>query len=489
MIAAGIDVGTQSIKVLVYDSTAHKILADPSEPLELIEGEGGLREQKAEWWIDGIRKCFSRIPEAVRKEIKVMAVSATQHSFVPMAADGSALYNSKLWCDTSTAAECVELEAKLGGRAKVAERLGNPVLPGYTASKILWLKKNHPDIYDKMAWATVSGDFVNFYLCGKAVTERGQASGTALMDIFHGNWDEEAAKAISEDLLSKLPPIAEKDGIIGYVTEKAASELGLSTDCQVASGGGDNMMSAIGTGSVADGIVTMSLGTSGTLFASSSKPFHDKENRLASFCSSVNTWLPLLCTMNCTVTSETMRKLFGKDVKAFDQKAAEAGPGAGGLVMLPFLNGERVPDYPHGEGVLLGMRQSNVTEENIARAALEGVTYEFQLGLDAFRENGIEVNSLILTGGGAKSKIWRQLVADMTGCPVKVPVITESAAFGAVLQGLWAIEGGTIGQIASEHIAYDEKKSAEPDLTYSDVYKACYERWLKYADALGPIFR
>ncbi len=489
MIVAGIDAGTQSIKVVVYDSASHKLIASSSEPLPLIEEEGGVREQEAGWWIDAIRKCFGALDADIRKEIRVISISGQQHGFVPLSADGKVLYNVKLWCDTSTAAECGEIEEKLGGRKAVADRLGNPILPGYTASKILWFYKNHRDLYEKMAYVLLPHDYMNWYLTGRAVMERGDASGTGLMNIFTGEWDKDAAAAVAPDLMEKLPEISKEPGIIGNVTERTASELGLSVSCAVASGGGDNMMSAIGTGAVEDGVVTMSLGTSGTLFASSSKPFHDSENRLASFCSSAGAWLPLLCTMNCTVASETMRKLFGKDVKAFDAEAEAAGPGAGGLMMLPFLNGERIPDYPHGEGVILGMRQGNVTEGNIARAALEGVTYEFLLGLDAFRENGAEVRSLNLTGGGSKSAVWRQLVADMTGCPVRVPAVSEAAAFGAALHGLWCMEGGSIADIAHEHIAYDPSKNAEPDPSKREVYDEGYRRWLRYSDTLAPIFR
>ena len=193
--------------------------------------------------------------------------------------------------------------------------------------------------------------------------------------------------------------------------------------------------------------------------------------------------------MNCTVASETLRRLFDKDVKAFDEAAELSGPGAGGLTMLPFFNGERVPDFPHGEGVLLGMRQSNVNEENIARATLEGVTYGFILGLDAFRENGLDVKSLTLTGGGSKSRVWRQLVADMTSCPVRVPVIKEAAAFGAALHGLWCLEGGKIEDLAREHILYDDSLLSFPDVSKADVYRQGYEKWLKYTEALSTLFR
>ncbi len=489
MFAAGIDAGTQSIKVVVYDSDKKSIIASSSAPLDLIEGEGGVREQKAGWWIDAIRACFSAIDPGIKRNVRVISVSGQQHGFVPMSAKGDVLYNVKLWCDTSTAAECTEIENALGGRAAVASRLGNPILPGYTASKIRWLWKNHRELYEKTAHVLLPHDYINWYLSGEIVMERGDASGTGIMNVFKGDWDEEAAAAVAPGLMDKLPAISPKPGIIGRIRKECAAELDLAEDTVIASGGGDNMMSAIGTGAVEDGVVTMSLGTSGTLFSSSSHPFHDAKLRLASFASSTGVWLPLLCTMNCTVASETLRKLFELDVKVFDAAADKAGPGAGGLMMLPFFNGERVPDYPHGEGVLLGMRQGNVSRENIARATLEGVTYEFILGLDAFRENGIDVSSLTLTGGGSKSRVWRQLVADMTQCPVRVPVIREAAAFGAALHGMWCLEGGRIEDVGREHIAYDDSTSAYPDESQKEIYRAGYERWLRYSDSLSQIFR
>ena len=489
MHAAGIDAGTQSIKVLVYDSDRKRIEASASVPLPLIAEEGGVREQEASWWLDAIRECFASIDPDVRGRIDAISVSGQQHGFVPVASDGSVLSPVKLWCDTSTSEECREIEDAAGGREKLSSRLGNPILPGYTASKILHLKKAFPDLYRKMAYVMLPHDYINFYLSGEVVMERGDASGTGLMDIFQGKWDEEVCGIISEDLLSKLPAISPSPSLIGRIRKETALELGLPSSVMIASGGGDNMMSAIGTGAVRDGSVTMSLGTSGTLFASSSKPFHDRKNRLASFCSSHGTWLPLLCTMNCTVASEVMRSLFGLDVKAFDDKAEASVPGAGGLFLLPFFNGERVPDLPDGKGVLTGMTIGNATEENIARATLEGVTYGFLLGLDAFRENGMEVSSITMTGGGAKSRFWRQLASDMTGCRIRVPEVSEAAAFGAALQALWLSSGeDSIGRTADEHLAFREECSAMPDMSLHKEYEALYSRWLGYVEALSPVF-
>ncbi len=488
MVTLGIDAGTQSIKVLIYDSERKETLAISQAPVDLIVEDGGVREQKAEWWIAALDQCMEKIPASTRALVKAIAVSGQQHGFVPVGADGRVLHNVKLWCDTSTQTECDEIMERAGGAEAVQKRTGNRVMAGYTAGKILYLKKHYPEKYEAMKYVLLPHDYLNFFLTGVATMERGDASGTGLMNIFTGTWDRECCDAISKDLVDKLPDIVQECRTVGSVTKEIAKRYNLPEDCVVAAGGGDNMMSTIGTGAVADGLVTMSLGTSGTLFASSSTPVSDDKGRLAAFCSSHGTYLPLLCTMNCTVATEVMRKYMGDDVVAFGDKAAKAPRGADGLVFLPFLNGERVPNLPHGEGVLGGMNPGNITDENIARATFEGVTYEFLLGLDAFREKGAKVSSIQLTGGGSKSPFWRQLVADMTGLPVRVPASSEAAAFGSALQALWIVGGGDLSKLVSEHLGFDSSKDATPDMKAHEEYMVLYRRWNSYVEALSPLF-
>lgn len=488
MICLGIDLGTQSLKVLIYDSLAHRTLAAQSQPLELISGDGGVREQKAQWWIHALRACMERIDQDLRSSVQVVSVSGQQHGFVPVDEKGGVLWNVKLWCDTSTAAECREIEEKCGGRDAVASRLGNPVLPGYTAGKIRWLYRHHPDVYGRLAHVLLPHDYLNWYLSGKYVMERGDASGTGLLNIFTGQWDDAAAGAVAPGLSSLLPPVSQSPGIIGNICPEASRDLGLPESCLVASGGGDNMMSAIGTGSVCDGDVTISLGTSGTLFTTSSRPACDAEGRFAAFCSSTGGWLPLLCTMNCTVASTAVMRLFGLDHAGMEDLLPSSSPGSGGLFMLPFLNGERVPDYPNGEGVLLGMRPWNLTEANMLRCTLEGVTYGFLMGLEAFCEKGIAVRRLTLTGGGAKSPFWRQLVSDVTGYPVRIPAQEEAAAFGAVLHGLWCATGGDISEVTGGHVVFSPEGRAVPDAASHDLYQKCYRKWLEHVAFFRPVF-
>lgn len=489
MYVMGIDAGTQSIKAVVYDSQEKKIISVTQKAIDLIARDGGVREQMAESWEEALDLILNKIPEEIKNNISAISISGQQHGFVPLAEDGSVIAPVKLWCDTSTAAECREISELYGGDEKLIEKLGNPILPGYTASKIYALRKHNPELYSRMRWVLLPHDYLNYVLTGSIVMERGDASGTGLMNIYTSEWDEEICSIIDPELVSKLPKIVKTPSIIGKISKVASERFGLSKDTVVAAGGGDNMMSAIGTGSVKDGAFTISLGTSGTLFASSSYPLTDRKKRLAAFASSHSTWLPLLCTMNCTVATEMIRKSLGASFKELDDYAEASPIGAEGLVFLPFLNGERVPDLPKGEGVLGGVGLDNYTKENLSRAVYEGVTYEFLLGIEAFREKGLEPSIITLTGGGANSRFWRQMVSDVTGCPVRVPKEGEAAAFGAALQALWIVSGGDISELVEEHLSFDESKSAYPDMENHKRYLESYAKWSSYVESLTPIFR
>ncbi len=488
MITLGIDLGTQSIKAIVYDFDKKEIVAQASESIDIINGPDGTREQKARWWIDALDKCLDTIPNEIKANISAIAVSGQQHGFVPVSSDGAVLYNVKLWCDTSTLEECKELTRLYGGQEALINDIGNPILPGYTASKILWLKKHHRDIFDKTSYVMLPHDYINYYLTGIVSMERGDASGTGLMDIRKGTWSEKLCSIIDDSLKEKLPRTIKEPGILGSILPSIASRFGLSADVQVATGGGDNMMGAIGTASVSDGCLTLSLGTSGTLFVSSSKPAIDPFGALAAFCSSHGSWLPLLCTMNCTVASESVRKFLDLDVKEFDDIARKAPVGSEGVLLLPFFNGERIPNLPNGKGTFTGLTPENMKKENIARASLEGVSFEFLLGLESFKQSSVECKTISLTGGGANSAIWREIVADMTGCSVRVPKIKESAAFGAAIQAYWLSSGKPLADIVSENVVFDEEKSVEPVMENNKIYKELYKKWCSYVDALTPLF-
>ncbi len=489
MVTAGLDFGTQSVKLLIYDTDERKVLSLTSHSFDLITGDGGVREQKAEWFIEGLRDCFGKVDGEIKRRIDAIGVSGQQHGFVPVDANGNVLAPVKLWCDTSTSSECDELTSLYGTTEDLIRNVGNAFLPGYTAGKIYSFKKKHPDLYSKMKYVMLPHDYINYYLTGNAVMERGDASGTALYNIYENCWDERVCALIDPLLMTHLPPVKKHTESIGCVRREIAGELGLRDSVIVSTGGGDNMMSAIGTGCVRNGNVTISLGTSGTLFALSDKPVSDRMSRIAAFASSSGAYLPLLCTMNCTVASENMRKLFSLDVEAFSDLASSSPIGSEGLIMLPFFNGERVPSFPRGEGVLAGMTMTNIKPSNVARATLEGVSFGFLLGLEAFNESGFVPESVTLTGGGSNSALWRQIISDMTALEVRVPSVREAAAFGAALQALSVCSKRDIKEVVDTYLSFDEEKKAVPVLKNREKYLSRYRKWKLYCDTLSPVFR
>ncbi len=491
----GIDNGTQSTKVIFYNYEKKEIAFSASAVHELISKDDGTKEQKAAWWIAALKKCLAAAPDKIRKTAVAVGVSGQQHGFVPLDKEGKVLYNVKLWCDTATAEECTEIETRFGTIEKLYAEAGNRILPGYTASKILWLKKNHPETYKKMQHILLPHDYLNFYLTNNYTMEYGDASGTGLLDIRSKKWNRELIHALDpdRDLFSCLPPLIKADKPAGTVTRKAAEEFGIPEGIPVSSGGGDNMMGAIGTGATEPGFMTMSLGTSGTLYGYSDIPVVDTSGTIAAFCSSTGGWLPLLCTMNCTVGTELTRTLFNYGVKEFDAEAEKALPGCEGIITLPFFTGERTPNLPNGRGCIVGMTDTNMRKANIFRSTMEAAIYGMRLGLEVFKERGFIPKEIRLTGGGANSKLWRQIAADILNLPVVLPVYTEAAALGAAMQALWCLHntGGnkvSLSELTAQHIMMDKKTRCLPDRHTEDIYAHTYNQYKKYTTTLQPIF-
>lgn len=489
-IVAGLDVGTQSTKLICYDVAQKKVVGSASAPHQLITGEDGTREQEAEWYLSAVRSCFSAIDQSVKDKIVALGVSGQQHGFVPVGPQGQALAPVKLWNDTATVGECETLTERLGGKDKVFELINNEIMPAYTLAKILHLKNHRPEAYKQLAHLLLPHDWVNFYLTGEYFTEAGDASGTAYYSPEKRTWEGEMLKAVDEkrNLLAMVPALVESHEIGGRLSKQAAAELGLKEGIVVSTGAGDNMASAIGTGCTSSGDLVMSMGTSGTFFGYSDTLVADRQGRLSAFCSSTGGYLPLLCTNNCTISTEVIRNLFSRDVKTLDALASKAPIGSQGVTILPFFTGERVPYLPYGKGMIAHLDTSNTTEENIARASLESAVFALRGGMDTFAELGFTPSRLILTGGGANSGIWRQIVSDVFNLEVIVPSSTESAALGVALQALWALEGGSISEISKEHVLFDSKKVHRPDSEAVGLYTEAYKRYHAYVEALTPIF-
>jgi len=392
MIYLGIDCGTQSTKTIALDGESGRILATAAQSHEVISGlPPGHLEQDPALWTQALDTTILEVLKVLgkrRDDVQGIGVSGQQHGFVPLDGKGEVIRPAKLWCDTSTAEECDLIRTHFGGSKAMIEKVGMDMLPGFTAPKILWLKRHEPENFAKLATVLLPHDYLNFYLTGAFRMEFGDASGTALMNVRSRTWDRDVVAFIDPALLEKLPPLGSSRQPAGMLTAALTKRWSLPANVVVSAGGGDNMMGAIGTGNVEPGRVTTSLGTSGTIYAYSEKPVVDPEGDIAGFCDSTDGWLPLICTMNVTVATEAVRTMFSWSHVQMEEAIRSVPPGADGLLLLPYLQGERTPNLPRGTGVFHGLTTKTMTPAHMARATMEGVTLGLAYGLERMRSLG-----------------------------------------------------------------------------------------------------
>jgi D-xylulose kinase len=494
----GVDSGTQGTKAVVFSREQGKIIAEAYAEHQIIETQEGRREQEPIWWIEASRAVIGKVlkkSNVSKQLICAIGVSGQQHGMVAMDLDGNVIRPAKLWCDTETSQQCIEMTQKIGSAEKVIELIGNSIAAGFTASKILWLKNHEPENYGRLATVLLPHDYINFWLTGEMKTEFGDASGTAYFDVRTRTWSKAILDVIDDSgkLQDCLPELIPSDAPVGNIRAEIAEQFQLNPDVLVSSGGGDNMMAAIGTGNVTPGIVTASLGTSGTIYSFSNKPIIDRNGELAAFCSSTGGWLPLVCTMNVTVSTELTRELLRLSVSDFNKTAYTAELGAGGILLLPYFNGERTPALPTAKAVFFGLTSTNYNPRNLARASMEGATFGLRYGLDVLKQLGINPSEIRLVGGGAKSSLWRQMVADVFNCPVVCPESSEAGAVGAALQAMWCYlrqkEGNvSISKLTDQYIALDETTRTEPDASNASRYADIYQHYLRLNNTIKPLF-
>lgn len=485
MICLGIDSGTQSTKTIAVDIATGALLASASKEYKLIAGlPAGHLEQNPADWLEAVETTVAKVLEALGKrkqEVAAIGVSGQQHGFVPLDAAGKVIRPAKLWCDTSTVDQCRQFEAEFGGADELIKLAGNTVLPGYTAPKILWMKQNEPHNYKALETVLLPHDYINFFLTGERTMEYGDASGTGLMDIRTRKWCEPLVEFIDPDLAGALPAISSSRRAIGLLRENLRAQWGLEKSPVVSAGGGDNMMGAIGTGNVQPGVVTVSLGTSGTVFAAAAEPVVDEGGEVAAFCDSTDRWMPLVCTMNVTVATEQARKTFGWSHDEMEKQISTTPAGADGLIFLPYLNGERTPNLPAGTGVLHGLTTSNMAPAHIGRAVMEGVTLGLAYGLNRFRSLGIKPAEIRLTGGGSKSALWRQICADIFGVPTVCLKSAEGAALGAAVQAAYAYHSAhgktvTFRELCERAVEVDAATRCKPNPAHAETYARLLQR-------------
>jgi len=491
----GIDSGTQGTKALIVDIETGEVRGRGYSAHAMIEGLGpGASEQDPWTWVLAFESALAAaLKESAidPKNVAAIGVSGQQHGFVPLDRDGLPIRPAKLWNDTSTVEENDLLVDRLGGKTKAIEKLGIAPAVGFTASKVLWLKMHEPENFAGLAAVLLPHNFLNFHLTGRLHMEYGDASGTGLMDIRKQEWSAEALAAVDPDLAGKLPPLTHPKEPVGLMREDVASRFGLGR-VLVAGGGGDNMMGAIGTGNVLPGVCTLSLGTSGTVYSFVPRPFIDPEGEIAAFCDSTGGWLPLLCTMNVTNTTEMFKALHGLSNEGLEILASGAAPGAGGLVFLPFIDGERVPVLPFGSGVLFGLDRRTFNKAHMARAVIEGTVLNLGFGFARMRALGMTPSEVRTTGGGSKSRLWLQIVADVFRTPVVTLKEREAAAYGAALQAAWAFlldKGERVGiaDITKERVKLN-RLAADPNTKNFETYDILQTRFNSLWNSLNDEF-
>ncbi len=442
----GIDLGTSGTKTVAFDE-AGRVLASSTVEYPLIQPQNGWAEQDPRLWYEAVCKSAK---DVIRKagidphDIAATAISGQMHGLVMLDEKGQVLRNAILWCDARTGEECEEIE-KAVGRSRLVEICANPALTGFTAPKILWVRKHEPEIFKKCAHILLPKDYVRYRLTGKILQEVSDASGTNLLDIRKRQWSQEILDALDIDR-ALLPDLVGSGEVAGRITAQASKDCGLTEGTVVAGGGGDNACAALGTGVCADGDAFVTLGTSGVVFAHTSRPSIDPLGRVHTFCSAVDgEWTAMSCTLAAGLSLRWMRDEFYKPEKDAAQQsgvdpydlmtdeASKIPSGSDGLIYLPYLMGERSPVLdPEARGVFFGLTARH-TRAHLVRAVMEGVALSQRHNLMVLREMGITPSELKACGGGASSPLWRQMLADTMGCAVRTMESKEGPALGAAI--------------------------------------------------------
>ncbi len=495
MYAVGMDSGTQGTKAVIVDIETGRVLGRGYAPHAMVTGlPPGSSEQEPDSWLEAARtsllaalKASGIDPAAVIS----LGVSGQQHGFVALDDRGRPIRPAKLWNDTSTIEETASLIESIGGKKECIKKLGLNLAVGFTASKILWLKRHEPRNFARLATVLLPHNYIDLYLTGRAHMEYGDASGTGLMDIRGLKWSAEAVQAVDPDLGGKLPPLSHPAEPVGLMRPEIARLFGFKR-VLVSAGSGDNMMAAIGTGNVVRGICTLSLGTSGTVYSHFDRPFVDPRGEIAAFCDGTGGWLPLLCTMNVTNATELLKGLLSLSNETLEAAAASVPAGADGLIFLPFIDGERVPALPSSEAVFFGLNRANFDQAHMARAVIEGTVLNLGYGFARMEQLGLRPSEIRATGGGAKNRLWLQTVADVFRVPVVTLKENEAGAYGAALQSIWCHgrdqgRGEPIEAIASRLVARDPQV-IRPDENNADALMETRDRFNRLWRGLRPEF-
>ncbi|MGH4030016.1 xylulokinase [Actinomycetota bacterium Odt1-20B] len=425
-LVVGVDSSTQSTKALVVDAATGSVVASGQAPHTVTTGPG--RESDPEQWFDALRTALATCGPAAH-EAAAVAVGGQQHGLVTLDAHGRPVRPALLWNDVRSAAQAQALVARLGGGKEWAERVGSVPGPSFTVTKWAWLSEHEPDAARATAAVRLPHDYLTERLTGAGTTDRSDVSGTG--------WWASATESYDDDILAMvgldpacLPRVVGPGEVAGTV--RGGTELPFSPGTLVAPGMGDNAAAALGLG-LRPGAPVLSLGTSGTVYAVSRRRPADPTGTVAGFADARGEWLPLACTLNCTLAVDRVAALL-----SLDREAVEPG---GGLTLLPYLDGERTPDLPHASGLLHGLRH-DTTPGQLLQAAYDGAVHSLLNALDlVLEEDADRAEPLLLIGGGARGRAWQETVRRLSGRPVQVPRARELVALGAAAQAAGLLTG------------------------------------------------
>ena len=476
----GIDIGTSGTKSVLFDVEGN-VIASALEEYPLYQPENGWAEQNPEDWWQAVCKTLKVITASAEGEICGVGLSGQMHGLVMLDEDGEVIRNSIIWCDGRTAKECEEIE-NLVGHDKLIEITANPALPGFTASKIMWVKKHEPENYKKCKHILLPKDYIRFKLTGEFATEVSDASGMQLLDIKNRCWSEEILKILDIDS-SLLAKVYESPDVTGRITNDISALTGLPEGIPVAGGAGDNAAAAIGTGVCCDGKAFTTIGTSGVVFAHTDKPIIDKEGRVHTFCCAVpGAWHVMGVTQSAGLSVNWFKNNIANEFsyKEIDERCEELPIGSDKLMYLPYLMGERTPILDSSaRGVFFGLSARH-TKMNMARAVMEGVSYSLMSCMDVLKEMNISVSDMALCGGGAKSNFWKKMMADVYGISLKIMKSEEGPALGAaILAGCAAGIYGSVAEGCEKAVKIKEKVTENQDnhnryLEFYEIYKGLY---------------
>lgn len=442
----GIDIGTSGTKTVLFDEAGNTIASALGE-YPLYQPNVGWAEQDPEdWW----KATFSTIKAVLGKsgvnpsDVKGVGLSGQMHGAVLLDKDNQVLRKAIIWCDQRSSAECDQITSIIG-KERLIEITANPALTGFTASKVMWVKNNEPEIFEKVKKILLPKDYIRFKLTGEFATEVSDASGMQFMDIPKRKWSSEVLDKLGIDK-GLLGDVYESQEVSGKVHKAAAELTGLKEGTPVVGGAGDQAAGAVGNGIVRPGVISSTIGTSGVVFAFSENVSIDPKGRVHTFCHAVpNTWHIMGVTQgaglslkwfrdNFCIEEKRTAELMGIDPYVLmDQEADRVEAGCSGLIYLPYMMGERTPHLdPNAKGVFFGLSAKH-EKQDMLRAVMEGVVYSLKDCLEIIKEMGVDVSEVRASGGGGKSKLWRQMQSDVFGTEITTINSSEGGALGVAL--------------------------------------------------------